>query len=101
MRTCSGVRCKVRLLLLFFPRADLRRIQESKVQKRIKDDYTRTLNDWHRMNLTELKGLPEQSRFHVKKAIMSYLGTSKGSNKALKPLLDDTTETAQPQSTTA
>lgn len=49
------------------------------------------MNDWQRMNLTELKVLPEQSRYHVKKAIMSYLGTSKGSNKALKPLLGELT----------
>lgn len=41
------------------------------------------------MNLTELKVLPEQSRYHVKKAIISYLGGSKGCNKALKPLLKE------------
>ena len=55
----------------------------------MKDDHQRTLNDWNRMNLTELKVLPDQSRYHVKKAIMSYLGTSKGSNTALKPLLKE------------
>lgn len=55
----------------------------------MEQDHTRTLNDWHRMNLTELKSLPEQSRFHVKKAILSYLGTSKGCNKALRPLLNE------------
>ena len=55
----------------------------------MKEDYSRTVNDWQRMNLTELNTLSEQSRYHVKKAIMSYLGTSKGSNKALKPLLTE------------
>ena len=64
-------------------------------------DHTRTMNDWNRMNLTELKGLPDQSRFHVKKAILSYLGTSKGCNKALKPLLKelhaDEREAVQPE----
>ena len=46
------------------------------------------------MNLAELKQLPAQSRYHVKEAIVSYLGTTKGSNQALKPLLDEI-ETAQ------
>jgi len=70
-------------------RGDIQRLKETKAQKRMKDDHTRTLNDWNRMNLTELKALPQQSRFHVKKAIISYLGTSKGCNKALKPLLNE------------
>lgn len=70
-------------------RSDINRLKETKAQKRMKEDHTRTLNDWQRMNLTELKVLPEQSRYQVKKAIMSYLGTSKGSNRALKPLLSE------------
>ncbi|KAL9962919.1 hypothetical protein ACROYT_G032073 [Oculina patagonica] len=70
-------------------RSEMNRLKETKAQKRMKDDHTRTMNDWQRMNLTELKVLPEQSRYHVKKAIMSYMGTSKGSNKALKPLLGE------------
>ena len=72
-----------------FFRSDLQRLKESKAEKRMKEDHSRTVNDWQRMNLTELNTLPEQSRNHVKKAIMSYLGTSKGSSKALKPLLTE------------
>lgn len=72
-----------------FLRSEIHRLKETKAQRRLKDDHTRTMNDWQRMNLRELKVLPEQSRYHVKKAIMSYLGTSKGSNKALKPLLGE------------
>lgn len=55
-------------------------------EKRAKKDYDRTVKDWERMNLSELKTLPPQSRYHVKKAIHSYLGTTQGSAKALKPL---------------
>ena len=77
------------LLFLLSSRSDINRLKETKAQKRMKEDHTRTLNDWQRMNLTELKVLPEQSRYQVKKAIMSYLGTSKGSNRALKPLLSE------------
>ena len=62
----------------------------------MKEDQQRTLNDWNRMNLKELKELPQQSRYHAKKAIMSYLGSSKGSNKALKPLLNDFNAAEQP-----
>lgn len=55
----------------------------------MKEDHSKTVDDWNRMNLAELKALPLQSRFHVKKTIVSYLGTSTGSNKALKPLLNE------------
>lgn len=55
-------------------------------EKRAKKDYDRTKMDWERMNLSELKNLPAQSRFHVKRAIHSYMGTSPGSARALKPL---------------
>lgn len=65
---------------------EVRSMQESLAQKKSREDYERTVNDWKRMNLSELKELPPQSRFHVKKAIFSYLGTSQGSNKALRPL---------------
>jgi len=76
-------------VFFFSSRSDLNRLKETKAQKRMKQDHTRTLNDWQRMNLTELKVLPEQSRYQVKRAIRSYLGTSKGSNKALEPLLSE------------
>ena len=58
-------------------------------QKRAKFDYDRTVNDWQRMNLSELKQLPPQSRYNVKKAVQTYLGTSKGSNKAVKQVIGD------------
>ena len=61
-------------------------MHESLAQKKARADYERTVKDWHRMNLSELRELPPQSRHHVKKAIFSYLGTSQGSNKALRPL---------------
>jgi len=38
------------------------------------------------MNLDELKELPERSRFHYGKAITTYLGTSRGSLKAVNRL---------------
>ena len=80
-------------------RSDIHRLQETKAQKRMKEDHQRTMNDWNRMNLTELKVLPEQSRYHVKKAIISYLGGSKGCNKALKPLLKEIEAKEQVQTT--
>lgn len=70
-------------------RKDIERHKESKAQSRMKEDHRKTVDDWNRMNLAELKALPLQSRFHVKKTIVSYLGTSTGSNKALKPLLNE------------
>ena len=67
----------------------------------MKQYHQRTMNDWNRMNLTELKVLPEQSRYHVKKAIISYLGGSKGCNKALKPLLKEIEATEPVQTANA
>jgi len=64
----------------------MKNVLTSLEEKRAKKDYDRTVQDWERMNLSELKNLPVQSRYHVKKAIHSYLGTSPGSAKALKPL---------------
>lgn len=75
--------------LCSFFRKDIERHKESKAQSRMKEDHRKTVDDWNRMNLAELKALPLQSRFHVKKTIVSYLGTSTGSNKALKPLLNE------------
>lgn len=75
--------------LCSFLRKDIERHKESKAQSRMKEDHRKTVDDWNRMNLAELKALPLQSRFHVKKTIVSYLGTSTGSNKALKPLLNE------------
>lgn len=80
---------KLQLHFVSMIRKDVQRLRETKAQKRMEEDHSRTLNDWNRMNLTELKALPEQSRFHVKKAILSYLGTSKGSKKALQPFLNE------------
>ncbi|KAK2548468.1 hypothetical protein P5673_031364 [Acropora cervicornis] len=74
---------------LQFQKKDIERHKESKAQSRMKEDHRKTVDDWNRMNLAELKALPLQSRFHVKKTIVSYLGTSTGSNKALKPLLNE------------
>lgn len=55
-------------------------------ERQAEADYERTIQDWNRMNLSELKKLPPSPRYHIKKAIESYLGTSRGSSRALKPL---------------
>ncbi|XP_020631078.1 uncharacterized protein LOC110068055 isoform X1 [Orbicella faveolata] len=67
-------------------RSDLNDTYEVLAEKQAKADYERTLQDWNRMNLSELKKLPPNPRYHIKKAIVSYLGTSRGSSRALKPL---------------
>ena len=74
----------------------MKTVRHTLAQKRANYDYDRTVSDWQRMNLSELKELPAQSRYHVKKAVMTYLGTSKGSNKAVKQVIQelDTPETA-------
>ena len=55
-------------------------------KRKIKLDYQRTLRDWERMNLTELKELPPYSRYHVSKAVKTYFGTSKGAIRAINSL---------------
>ena len=55
-------------------------------EQRAQADYDRVQKDWKRMNLDELKELPERSRFHYGKAITTYLGTSRGSLKAVNRL---------------
>ncbi|XP_032227875.2 uncharacterized protein LOC5503752 [Nematostella vectensis] len=67
-------------------RSEMKNMTQKLAEKRSKEDYDRTVKDWQRMNLSELKDLPAHSRYHVKKAIFSYLATSQGSAKALKPL---------------
>ena len=59
---------------------------ESIADQRAKVDYIRAQRDWKRMNLSELKELPNQTKTHMKKVIGTYLGTSKGSIKALHGL---------------
>ncbi|XP_020910729.1 uncharacterized protein LOC110248535 [Exaiptasia diaphana] len=71
-------------------RADLKKIHDDKYKRKMEEDYKRTVNDWNRMNLIEIYQLPPQSTFNVKKAIQTYLGNSKGSIKALNPLLKQT-----------
>lgn len=58
-------------------------------EQRKQSDYDRVQKDWKRMNLDELKELPERSRFHYGKAVTAYLGTSKGSMKAVRRLGGD------------
>ena len=67
-------------------RQDLDHTYKRKAEKQAKVDYERTVEDWHRMNLVELKKLPPNPRYHFKKAIVSYLGTTPGSSRALAPL---------------
>ncbi|KAJ7388655.1 hypothetical protein OS493_036509 [Desmophyllum pertusum] len=67
-------------------RSELTNTHEALAEKQAKADYDRTVQDWNRMNLSELKKLPPSPRYHIKKAIVSYLGTSRGSSRALKPL---------------
>ena len=68
-------------------RSDLKKIQDTKYERKMEADYKRTVNDWNRMNLVEIYQLPAQTTFNVKKAIQTYLGSSKGCVKALNPLL--------------
>lgn len=70
-------------------RQDLNDTFKRQAQKQAKSDYERTVQDWHRMNLAELKNLPPSPRYHMKKAIVSYLGTSRGSSRALVPLTEE------------
>lgn len=67
-------------------RSDLYSTSEALAERQAKVDYERTKQDWNRMNLSELKKLPPSPRYHFKKTIESYLGTSRGSSRALKPL---------------
>ncbi len=72
--------------ILFYFRQDVKKMYTAISEKRNKADYQRVQKDWKRMNLDELKELPEKSRFHYGKAISTYLGTSKGSLKAVNSL---------------
>lgn len=67
-------------------REDVRKMYTALDEKRKKSDYDRVQKDWKRMNLDEMKELPERSRYHYSKAITTYLGTSKGSLKAVHSL---------------
>ena len=72
--------------LCFLFRSELSSTSEALAERQAEADYERTIQDWNRMNLSELKKLPPSPRYHIKKAIESYLGTSRGSSRALKPL---------------
>lgn len=67
-------------------REDVKKMYHSIEEKRKQADYERVQKDWKRMNLDEIKELPERSRQHYGKAISTYLGTSKGSVKAVRQL---------------
>lgn len=70
-------------------RAEVKDIQTTLAKQRAKYDYDRTMRDWERMNLMELKQLPAVSRYNVKKAVVTYLGTSKGSNRAVREVVEN------------
>ena len=70
-------------------RSDLRKTYDKQAEKQEKVDYQRTVQDWNRMNLSELKKLPPNPRYHFKKTIVSYLGTTPGSSKAIVPLTEE------------
>lgn len=53
---------------------------------RYKSDYTRTKQDWYRMELEELKNINEVNRGHMQLTCHTYLGTSPGSKKAVASL---------------
>ena len=73
-------------LTSIFSRIEMDRKIENLNKKKIQTDYDRTLKDWERMNLNELKELPPYSRYHVNKAIKTYFGTSKGASRAVNSL---------------
>lgn len=74
------------LIVTYFERIELERKIENLNKKKIQIDYDRTIKDWERMNLNELKELPPYSRYHVGKAIKTYFGTSKGASLAVSSL---------------
>ncbi|XP_038051909.1 uncharacterized protein LOC119724771 isoform X2 [Patiria miniata] len=67
-------------------RDSLKTQYSSNAQERIKSDYERTRQDWDRMELDKLRDIHEVSRSHMRITCGTYLGTSKGSHKAVKNL---------------
>jgi len=67
-------------------RKEVGSIMQSYSADRAKSDYSRTMKDWERMNLAELRELNPQHLYHVAQNIKAYLGSSEGSAKAVKEL---------------
>ncbi|XP_071854031.1 uncharacterized protein [Apostichopus japonicus] len=55
-------------------------------EQRYKSDFTRTKQDWNRMELEALKDINEVNRGHMQLTCHTYLGTSAGSRKAVSSL---------------
>ena len=71
---------------LVFHREELRTKYSSNAQDRKKKDYSRTQQDWTRMELGKLKDINEVNRTHMQVTCNTYLGTSAGSKAAVKSL---------------
>lgn len=67
-------------------REELRTKYSSNAQDRKKKDYSRTQQDWTRMELGKLKDINEVNRTHMQVTCNTYLGTSAGSKAAVKSL---------------
>jgi len=67
-------------------RDSLKMQYSSNAQERIKNDYQRTKQDWERMELDKLRDIHEVNRSHMRITCGTYLGTSMGSNRAIKSL---------------
>ncbi|XP_077990151.1 uncharacterized protein LOC144444562 isoform X2 [Glandiceps talaboti] len=67
-------------------REELRTKYSGNATERKKNDYTRTKQDWYRMELSELKKIHPVNRAHMKVTCTAYLGTSPGAKKAVSNL---------------
>ncbi|XP_071941040.1 uncharacterized protein [Antedon mediterranea] len=67
-------------------RSELGTKYSSNAHERKQKDYTRTKQDWSRMELFKLKELHEINREHMRMTCNAYLGTSPGSRKAVEEL---------------
>ena len=72
--------------LTFHFREQLKERYGGNADIRFKSDYTRTKQDWYRMELEELKKINEVNRGHMQLTCHTYLGTSRGSRKAVASL---------------
>ncbi|XP_033109062.1 uncharacterized protein LOC117110464 isoform X2 [Anneissia japonica] len=67
-------------------RNDLGTKYSSNAHERRQKDYTRTKQDWSRMELHKLKEIHGVNREHMRMTCHAYLGTSPGSKKAVEEL---------------
>lgn len=82
----------IHIILLLLPslsescRDQLNERYGGNAEQRYKSDFTRTKQDWNRMELEALKDINEVNRGHMQLTCHTYLGTSAGSRKAVSSL---------------